>query len=67
MRYLKSEGKISKSDCHVYEAQIDFIEESGSRWYSKIVVYADTKQEAKDIRKKIIKTLNKSNPEEETQ
>ncbi len=64
--YIKSEDKISRGDCDIYEAQIDFIEQSGSRWYSKITVYADTKQEVKDIRKKIIKTLNKSNPEEVT-
>lgn len=58
MEYLKSEDKITKSDSGVYEAQIDFIGD-GIRWDSKITVYADTKQEAKDIRKKIIKTLNK--------
>lgn len=64
MEYLKSEDKITKSDYGFYEAQIDFIENDGSRWYSKITVYADTKQEAKDIRKKIIKALNKPKHEE---
>lgn len=66
MKYLKSDSKLEKSGCGIYEGQIDFLDEHDNRWYSKITVYGDTKQEVKDIRKKIIKALNKANPEEVT-
>lgn len=66
MGYLKSDRKLEKSDCGIYEGQIDFLDEEGNHWYSKITVYGDTKKEVKEIRKKIIKTLNKSNLEETT-
>ena len=66
MKYLKSDSNLEKSDCGIYEGQIDFLDEHDNRWYSKIIVYGDTKQEVKDIRKNIIKTLNNVNPEEAT-
>lgn len=61
MKWVKSDNKLSKDgDSGIWEAYIDYFEDSGSRWYSRICLYAGTKQEVKEMRKKILKALNKT-------
>lgn len=60
MKWVKSKNRVeADQESGIWEAYIDYFED-GKTWYSRICLYADTKKEAKQLRKIILKTLNKA-------
>lgn len=60
MVWVKSTKEVvADQESGIWEADVDFIED-GVGWFSRVCLYADTKKEAKQLRKTVIKALNKA-------
>lgn len=53
------EGKIyPPNECDIFEGLVDFKDETGNTWFSKVVVYGNSKREVQDMQTACVQALN---------
>lgn len=56
---MYTKGKVyDRNDCDIVEGTINFVDDSGSEWFSKVVVYGNSKRDVEEISERIVDELN---------